>query len=56
MGATEAFTATAEAGHFINGRTVASASGRHQAVFNPATGAVARQVALATRLALNRAR
>jgi malonate-semialdehyde dehydrogenase (acetylating) / methylmalonate-semialdehyde dehydrogenase len=48
MGATEAFTATTEVGHFINGRSVASASGRRQAVFNPATGAVARQVALAS--------
>jgi len=46
MGAPEAFTATTEVGHFINGRTVASTSGRRQAVYNPATGAVARQVAL----------
>ncbi len=48
MGAPEAFTATTEVGHFINGRAVASASGRRQAVFNPATGATARQVALAS--------
>ena len=46
MGAPEAFTATTEVGHFINGRAVASTSGRRQAVYNPATGAVARQVAL----------
>jgi malonate-semialdehyde dehydrogenase (acetylating)/methylmalonate-semialdehyde dehydrogenase len=46
MGAPEAFTATADIGHFINGRAVASSSGRQQAVYNPATGAVARQVAL----------
>src|ERR1700712_135963 len=46
MGATEAFTATTEVGHFINGRTVASTSGRRQPVWNPSTGAVARQVAL----------
>jgi malonate-semialdehyde dehydrogenase (acetylating) / methylmalonate-semialdehyde dehydrogenase len=46
MGAPEAFTATAEVGHYINGRTVPSTSGRRQPVFNPATGAVARQVAL----------
>jgi malonate-semialdehyde dehydrogenase (acetylating) / methylmalonate-semialdehyde dehydrogenase len=46
MGAPEAFTATTEVGHFIGGRTVASTSGRRQAVYNPATGAVARQVAL----------
>jgi len=48
MGATESFTATAEVGHFINGRTVASQSGRRQAVYNPATGNVSRQVALAS--------
>ncbi|MEO7851686.1 MAG: CoA-acylating methylmalonate-semialdehyde dehydrogenase, partial [Rubrivivax sp.] len=48
MGAPEAFTATTEVGHFINGGTVPSQSGRRQAVFNPSTGAVARQVALAS--------
>ncbi len=46
MGAPEAFTATTEVGHYINGRAVASTSGRRQPVWNPATGAVARQVAL----------
>ena len=50
MGAPEAFTAafssTTEVGHFINGRAAPSTSGRRQPVFNPATGAVARQVAL----------
>jgi malonate-semialdehyde dehydrogenase (acetylating)/methylmalonate-semialdehyde dehydrogenase len=46
MGAPESFTATTEVGHFIGGRAVASTSGRRQPVFNPATGAVARQVAL----------
>jgi malonate-semialdehyde dehydrogenase (acetylating)/methylmalonate-semialdehyde dehydrogenase len=46
MGAPESFTATTEVGHHINGRAVASTSGRRQAVYNPATGAVARQVAL----------
>ncbi len=48
MGAVDAFTATTEVGHFIDGRAVASRSGRRQPVFNPATGAVARQVALAS--------
>jgi malonate-semialdehyde dehydrogenase (acetylating)/methylmalonate-semialdehyde dehydrogenase len=48
MGAPEAFTATTEVGHFIDGRAVPSRSGRRQAVYNPATGAVARQVALAS--------
>ncbi len=46
MGAPQAFTATTEVGHFIGGRVVPSHSGRRQAVYNPATGAVARQVAL----------
>jgi len=45
---TAAFTSTADVGHYIAGRAVAGASGRQQAVFNPATGAVARQVALAS--------
>ncbi|MEO8278284.1 MAG: CoA-acylating methylmalonate-semialdehyde dehydrogenase [Ideonella sp.] len=48
MGAPESFTATTEVGHFINGRRVASTSGRRQAVYHPASGAVARQVALAS--------
>jgi malonate-semialdehyde dehydrogenase (acetylating)/methylmalonate-semialdehyde dehydrogenase len=48
MGAPEAFTATTEVGHFIAGRRFDGASGRSQAVYNPATGAVARQVALAS--------
>ena len=48
MGAPEAFTATTDVGHFIGGRAVAGASGRQQAVYNPSTGRVARQVALAS--------
>src|SRR5688572_2938265 len=48
MGAPEAFTATTEVGHHIAGRPVAGTSGRRQAVYNPSTGAVARQVALAS--------
>ena len=50
MGAPDALTATlspaAEVGHFIAGQAVASRSGRRQPVYNPATGEVARQVAL----------
>ncbi|RJG02769.1 CoA-acylating methylmalonate-semialdehyde dehydrogenase [Noviherbaspirillum sedimenti] len=34
--------------HFIGGRVTASSSGRRQAVFNPATGEVSAQVALAS--------
>jgi len=48
MGAPEAFTATTDVGHFIDGVVVASTSGRRQAIYNPATGQVARQVALAS--------
>jgi len=48
MGAPEAFTQTTDVGHYIGGRTVPGASGRSQAVYNPATGQVARQVALAS--------
>jgi malonate-semialdehyde dehydrogenase (acetylating)/methylmalonate-semialdehyde dehydrogenase len=55
MGAPEAFTATAEIGHYIAGRRAASTSGRRQPVFNPATGAVAREVALASAEEVNAA-
>ena len=48
MGAPEAFTATTDVGHYIGGRLVAGTSGRQQAVYNPSTGKVARQVALAS--------
>jgi malonate-semialdehyde dehydrogenase (acetylating)/methylmalonate-semialdehyde dehydrogenase len=48
MGAPEVFSATNEMGHFIDGMAVAGTSGRRQAVFNPATGASPRQVALAS--------
>lgn len=47
MGAPEPFTASADIGHFIAGRAHFGTSKRRQAVYNPATGAVARQVALA---------
>jgi malonate-semialdehyde dehydrogenase (acetylating)/methylmalonate-semialdehyde dehydrogenase len=48
MGAPEAFTATTDVGHHIGGRLVPGTSGRQQAVYNPSTGRVARQVALAS--------
>ena len=48
MGAPEAFTASLDVGHYIAGRLVPGTSGRQQAVYNPTTGAVARQVALAS--------
>jgi malonate-semialdehyde dehydrogenase (acetylating) / methylmalonate-semialdehyde dehydrogenase len=49
MGAPEAFTASTTVGHWIGGQCVASTSGRMQDVFNPASGAVARQVAMASK-------
>jgi malonate-semialdehyde dehydrogenase (acetylating)/methylmalonate-semialdehyde dehydrogenase len=48
MGAPEAFTATTDVGHYIGGRIVPGRSGRQQPVWNPSTGRVARQVALAS--------
>jgi len=47
MGAPLPFTATADVAHVIQGRAVSSAQSRRQPVFNPATGAVCRQVELA---------
>ncbi|HKW83151.1 MAG TPA: CoA-acylating methylmalonate-semialdehyde dehydrogenase, partial [Burkholderiaceae bacterium] len=44
----EPFSASDDVVHFIGGRAVAGTSGRRQPVYNPATGAVARQVALAS--------
>jgi malonate-semialdehyde dehydrogenase (acetylating)/methylmalonate-semialdehyde dehydrogenase len=47
MGAPEAFTTSTDIGHYIGGRLYAGSSGRTQPVYNPATGAVARQLHLA---------
>ncbi len=48
MGAPEAFTQTNDIGHWIGGRATPGQGGRRQPVWNPATGAVARQVLLAS--------
>ncbi len=45
---TQPYTDTRDIGHYVHGERIASTSGRSQAVYNPATGAVARQVALAS--------
>ena len=45
---TPAFNSTATIGHFIGGEHVVHADARVQPVFNPATGAVARQLHLGT--------
>ncbi|MGE0072771.1 MAG: CoA-acylating methylmalonate-semialdehyde dehydrogenase [Thiomonas sp.] len=47
MGALHPFAATADVAHVIDGRPVSSPQSRRQPVFNPATGAVSRQVELA---------
>jgi malonate-semialdehyde dehydrogenase (acetylating)/methylmalonate-semialdehyde dehydrogenase len=47
MGAPEAFTASTDVGHHIGGRDVPGQGARRQAIYNPATGQVARQLALA---------
>jgi malonate-semialdehyde dehydrogenase (acetylating) / methylmalonate-semialdehyde dehydrogenase len=48
MTSTPAYSSSSDIGHWIAGER-AAAGGRTQPVFNPATGAVARQVALASR-------
>jgi len=45
---TPAYSASADLTHYINGRPQAASSGRSQAVYNPTTGAVARQLQLAS--------
>ncbi|HZE90892.1 MAG TPA: aldehyde dehydrogenase family protein, partial [Rhizobacter sp.] len=55
MGAPDVFSATEPVGHFIDGMAVAGTSGRSQPVFNPATGATSRQVALANAAEVNAA-
>jgi malonate-semialdehyde dehydrogenase (acetylating) / methylmalonate-semialdehyde dehydrogenase len=47
MGKIETHLSTAEIGHYINGANVAGSSQRYGDIYNPATGAVARKVALA---------
>jgi malonate-semialdehyde dehydrogenase (acetylating) / methylmalonate-semialdehyde dehydrogenase len=47
MSTIESFTASNEVGHYVGGRKVVGTSGRRQGVYNPASGVVARQVALA---------
>ena len=55
MGAPAAFTATAEITHWIGGQRVPSSGNRRQPVFNPATGAVSRQLHLAETADVNAA-
>ncbi|MDR2838868.1 MAG: CoA-acylating methylmalonate-semialdehyde dehydrogenase [Azonexus sp.] len=49
------YTSTVDIGHYIGGRHVAATDGRKQAVYNPATGIVARQVQLGAAADVERA-
>ena len=55
MGAPEAFTATTDITHWIGGQRAPSSGARRQAVYNPATGAVSRQLHLAEAVDVNAA-
>ena len=55
MGANEAFTSTTDIGHWIQGRATRGSGERSQPVWNPSTGAVARQVLLASAADVNAA-
>jgi malonate-semialdehyde dehydrogenase (acetylating) / methylmalonate-semialdehyde dehydrogenase len=48
MGAPEHFTSTSDIGHWIHGATTPGSGERTQAVWNPTTGVVARQLRLAS--------
>ena len=48
MGANEVFTSTTDIGHWIQGAATRGSGERSQPVWNPSTGAVARQVLLAS--------
>ncbi|MCV2350624.1 CoA-acylating methylmalonate-semialdehyde dehydrogenase [Paucibacter sp. Y2R2-4] len=50
-----AYSSSQDITHFINGRPQAASSGRSQAVYNPSTGQVARQVQLASQEDVNAA-
>ncbi|MBJ7504145.1 MAG: aldehyde dehydrogenase family protein, partial [Polynucleobacter sp.] len=49
MNAPQAFEIKTDIGHFIGGKIVQPQLGRFADVYNPATGSVARRVALASR-------
>ena len=55
MGAPQAFTSDADVGHWINGATQRGSGSRSQTVWNPTTGAPARQVLLASEADVNAA-
>ncbi len=55
MGAPQAFTSDADVGHWINGAAQRGSGSRSQTVWNPTTGAPARQVLLASEADVNAA-
>ncbi len=55
MGAPEAFTQTTDVAHWISGATQRGSGTRSQTVWNPTTGAPARQVLLASEADVNTA-
>ena len=55
MGAPEAFTLTTDVAHWINGAAQRGTGSRSQPVWNPTTGAIARQVLLAAEADVNAA-
>ena len=49
MNAPQAFEIKEDIGHFVGGKIIQPTVGRYAEVYNPATGAIARRVALANR-------
>ncbi|NBV02466.1 MAG: methylmalonate-semialdehyde dehydrogenase (CoA acylating), partial [Burkholderiaceae bacterium] len=55
MNAPQAFEIKEDIGHFIGGKIIQPKAGRYADVYNPATGAIARRVALANRVEVDAA-
>ncbi len=55
MNAPQAFEIKEDIGHFVGGKIIQPKAGRYADVYNPATGAIARRVALANRVEVDAA-
>ena len=55
MNAPQAFEIKEDIGHFVGGKIIQPKAGRYADVYNPATGAIARRVALANRVEIDAA-
>ena len=55
MNTPQAFEIKEDIGHFVGGKIIQPKAGRYADVYNPATGAIARQVALANRVEIDAA-